>query len=531
MNAGGMGGSGGMNAGGMGGVGGMNVGGMGGAGGGITCVPGTGKACYSGAPGTENIGPCKGGATLCQADGMSYGPCLGEVVPLIEECGTTAVDDDCNGLVNDHCGLHIARGTGTNDQAILGIATDSDGNVIVTGHIAGALDFGAGIMTGFGGLDIFVSKFDKAGNHLWSKVYGSPTDDEGFGVAVDALGNIYVAGYYTGTMVVDAMNLPSSDLQDAVIIKLDPIGQLTELRPLGGLGNQRANGIAVDDVGAVIATGTFDNQFNTALGVATSAALLDGFVIKLSSTLTEQWQKTFGGSGDDEGVSVKTDSANRIYLTGYFDETVDFGGGVIGDGGSYDVFLAKLDSSGNHLLSKGFPVSGDQFGDVIDVDTAGNIYIAGDFNVSINMGGGLVNSAGNDDAYLTKFDSNGNHLYTKIYGDPVDQLMRAMAIDKAGDVVFALAHDGVVDYGGGPITNVGAAGSNDIVVVKLKGATGDHLWSRRFGNASDQDVRCLAIDGMNNIHVAGEFYGSINVGAGTISSSSGRDAFLFTLPP
>lgn len=525
MNAGGMG------TGGMGGSGGMNAGGMGGAGGGITCVPDTGKACYSGAPGTENIGQCKGGATLCQADGMSYGPCLGEVVPVVEECGTTAVDDDCNGLVNEHCGLRITRGTGTNDQAILGIATDSDGNVIVTGHIAGTLDFGAGAINGFGGLDIFVSKFDKAGNHLWSKVYGSPTDDEGFGVAVDVLGNIYVAGYYTGTMVVDAMNLPSSDLQDAVIIKLDPMGQLLELRPLGGLGNQRANAITVDDVGGVIATGTFDNQFNTALGVASSVNALDGFVIKLSGLLTEQWQKTFGGSGDDEGVAVTTDPANRIYLTGYFDETVDFGGGVIGDNGSYDVFLAKLDTSGNHLLSKGFPADGDQFGDSIALDAAGNIYLAGDFSTAINMGGGLVNALGKYDAYVAKFDSMFNHLFTKTYGDPVDQFVRSMVVDNVGDVVLTVAHDGVVDYGGGPITNAGAVGSSDIVVVKLKGATGDHVWSRRFGNASDQDVRCLAVDGMNNIHVAGEFYGSINVGTGTISSSSGRDAFLFALPP
>ena len=531
MGTGGMGGSGGMSAGGMGGVGGMNVGGMGGSGGGIVCDPGVGKACYSGAPGTENIGPCKGGATLCQPDGMGYGPCLGEVVPIVEECSTTAVDDDCNAAVNDHCGLWITRGTGTNDQAILGIATDSDGNVIVTGHIAGTLDFGAGVMNGFGGLDIFVSKFDKAGNHLWSKVYGSPTDDEGLGIAVDALGNSYVAGYFTGMMTVDAMNLPSSDLQDAVVIKIDTTGQVVELRPLGGLGNQRANAIAVDDVGGVIVTGTFDNQFNTALGVVTSVNALDGFVIKLSSTLTEQWQKTFGDSGDDEGVSVKTDSANRIYLTGYFDEIVDFGGGAIGDGGSYDVFLAKLDSSGNHLLSKGFPVLGDQFGDAIGVDAMGNIYIVGDFSTSIDMGGGLVNSVGKFDAYVTKFDSNGGHLYTKIYGDPVDQFMRAMAIDKSGDVVFTVGHDGVVDYGGGPITNVGAAGSNDIVVVKLKGSTGDHVWSRRFGNASDQDVRCLAVDSMKNIYVAGDFNSSINVGVGSISSVSGRDAFLFALPP
>lgn len=531
MGAGGMGGSGGMSVGGMGGAGGMGGGGMGGAGGGITCVPDTGKACYSGSPGTENVGVCKGGATLCQPDGMSYGPCLGEVTPIAEECSTKDIDDDCNGASDDHCGIWIHRGTGAGDQTVYGVATDSAGNVIVTGTVVNSLDFGGGPLPSAGGFDIFVTKFDPTGAHLWTKIFGGMTDDEGSGIAVDASGNSYVAGYFTGAIAVDAVNLTATDLQDALVIKLDPNGQVLATRPLGGLGNQRANAITVDSLGNVVVTGTFDGEFNTALGVIPTVSFLDGFVIKLGNDLTEQWQKAFGGSGNDEGEALTTDSTNHIYLTGFFDETVDFGGGIIADGGSDDVFLAKLDSAGNHVLSKGFPQDGDQYGDAISVDGDGNIYLAGDFDIHLDMGGGLVDSKGDSDVYVAKFDPTGAHVYTKTFGDALGQYMRAMVVDKMGNVVFVLGHDGTVDYGGGPITNVGAVGSVDIVVAKLLGTTGDHLWSRRFGNPSDQQARCITTDGMNNIFVGGYFYGSINVGPAFISSSGGRDGFLFQLPP
>jgi hypothetical protein len=106
-----------------------------------------------------------------------------------------------------------------------------------------------------------------------------------------------------------------------------------------------------------------------------------------------------------------------------------------------------------------------------------------------------------------------------------------MTVDKNGDIVFTAAHEGTVDYGGGPIKNAGGAFSSDVVVVKLKGSTGAHMWSRRFGNSSDQDPRCITTDGMNNIFVGGDFAGSMNFGPVTISANSGDDAFIVKLPP
>src|SRR5689334_3473492 len=77
---------------------GSGTGGAGGGGGGgglpQICIPASIKSCYTGAPGTENVGACKSGVTTCSADGLSWGPCVGETDPTAETCD--GIDNDCN---------------------------------------------------------------------------------------------------------------------------------------------------------------------------------------------------------------------------------------------------------------------------------------------------------------------------------------------------------------------------------------------------------------------------------------------------
>jgi hypothetical protein len=309
------------------------------------------------------------------------------------------------------------------------------------------------------------------------------------------------------------------------------MGQVLGNTILGGLTDQSAAAVTVDAANNVYVTGTFATDINTSLGKLVAVNLSDGFIMKFDNGLIPSWQKAFGGTGNDEGSAITTDSAGNVILTGYFDTAIDFGGGVVNGGSGLDVFLAKLTSTGSHLLSKGFPVSGNQYGDAVAVDSMGNMYVHGDFDTAINLGGGQVATAGLHDVYLTKFDAAGTHVFTKVYGDPEDQLANAMTVDKNDDIVFIVNHEGTVDYGGGPITYALNVGSSDVVVVKLKGATGAYVWSRRFGNVSDQDARAIATDATNNIFVAGEFGGTMNFGPVSITSSSSDDAYLVKFGP
>jgi hypothetical protein len=144
-----------------------------GAGGAEVCAPGAIVACYEGPPGTEGVGLCKPGSKTCAADGASFGPCEGAILPVAENCATP-VDEDCDGLAPSCKGtpLWSKRAGDANEQNAWGVAVDKSGNVLVTGNFTGAMDLGGCPLSKAGGSGLFVAKLDPSGACLWSKGAG-----------------------------------------------------------------------------------------------------------------------------------------------------------------------------------------------------------------------------------------------------------------------------------------------------------------------------------------------------------------------
>src|SRR5262249_4882884 len=150
-------------------------------------------------------------------------------------------------------------------------------------------------------------------------------------------------------------------------------------RVVAGTQSQRGNAVAVDKNGNAFVAGSLSGMTSFGVGATTSVDLLDGFLMKLGPNGTPSWLKTFGGIGDDEATAVTALPGGEALVTGYFDETVNFGSGNIDNGGGDDVFLAKVSSAGNIVFGKTFPANGDQLPDSISVDSAGNIVLCGSF--------------------------------------------------------------------------------------------------------------------------------------------------------
>ena len=177
--------------------------------------------------------------------------------------------------------LWSKRFGGTSFDFGTSVAVDSAGNVLVTGEFNGTADFGGGGLTSAGNTDIFVAKYDAAGNHLWSKRFGGTNYDYGYSVAVDSAGKVLVTGYFSGTA------------------------------DFGG-------------------------------GGLTSAGQFDIFVAKYDAAANHLWSKRFGEAGSDAGNSVAVDSGGNVLVTGSFEDTVDFGGGGLTSAGFADIFVAKF---------------------------------------------------------------------------------------------------------------------------------------------------------------------------------------------
>jgi hypothetical protein len=349
------------------------------------------------------------------------------------------------------------------DQRGESVVVDMSGNVIATGCFKGTADFGGGPLTSAGVQDIFVVKFDAAGNHLWSKRFGDAAQEAGKGVAVDEAGNVVVTGYFHSTV------------------------------DFGG-------------------------------GTLASAGSSDIFVAKFDAAGDHLWSKRFGDGDVQAPYSVAMDGAGDVVVTGDLSGTVDFGGGPLTSEISSDVFLAKFDAAGNHLWSKRFGNWRWQIGTSVAMDESGNVVATGRFQGTVDFGGGLLTSARatSDDIFLVKFDPNGNHLWSKRFGDQSYQRGAGVAIDGWGNVIVTGDFEGTVDFGGGALTS---AGYEDIFVVEFS-SNGSLLWRQRFGDQSRQSGTSVAVDAWGNVVVTGGFQGIVDFGGGSLTSAGMSDIYL-----
>jgi gliding motility-associated-like protein len=240
------------------------------------------------------------------------------------------------------------------------ITPDPAGNVVLTGFFQGTADFdpgsGTNILTSSGGRDIFVAKLAGNGNFVWAKSMGGTSEDYGRCVSTDPAGNVYLSGYFYGTVDFDPglgiFNLNSTYTgTDIYVSKLDANGNFIWAKELGGAGDDVSLGLCLDAGGNVYTTGSFTGiaDFDPGPGVfnLTSNGYQDIFISKLDNNGNFIWAKSFGSAAnEDVGRSIFVDVLNNIYTTGWFWGTVDFDpeAGVynLETNGLADIFVQKL---------------------------------------------------------------------------------------------------------------------------------------------------------------------------------------------
>src|SRR5438876_204969 len=251
------------------------------------------------------------------------------------------------------------RGGGTGRA----VAVDGNGNVLVTGKLSGTVDFGTGPLTSAGASSIFVAKYSAAGVPVWSRAFGGGFNDVGNGVAVDAGGNVVIIGTAAGTVnfgggpitangytIVVAKFSPAGGhlwsrgfaRKDMFVAKYSPAGAYLWSKLAGGFYDDAGKAVAVDPIGKVVVTGTFQAAVNFGTGSLMSAGRSDIFVARYSADGVPLATQRFGGADSDAGNGVAVDRSGRPVVTGSYRLGVDFGGTVLGGAGTDDIFLAGL---------------------------------------------------------------------------------------------------------------------------------------------------------------------------------------------
>ncbi len=318
---------------------------------------------------------------------------------------------------------------------------------------------------------------------------------------------------------------------------------------LGGTSFDQGRAIAVDEAGNVYTTGSFQGtvDFDPGPGTfnLTAAATSDDiFISKLDADGNFVWAKRIGGTGVDRGLAIAVDGAGSVYTTGYFTGIVDFDPGpgtfIFTSAGSNDIFVAKLNAEGNFVWAKRMGGTENDIGNDIALDGAGNVYTTGQFvgTVDFDPGPGTFNltaTAGSRNVFVSKLDANGNFVWARRMGGPVDVVGRALALDGAGHVYTTGQFRGTVDFDPGPGTfNLISAGSQsqDIFVSKLN-TNGNFIWAKRMGGTGFGIGYALALDEAGHVYTTGSFSGTADFdpGPGTfnLAATGDRDVFISKL--
>ncbi|WP_317896559.1 T9SS type A sorting domain-containing protein [Aurantibacillus circumpalustris] len=441
------------------------------------------------------------------------------------------------------------------------IVTDQCGNLYTAGTFSGTVDFDPGpsvyTLTA-AGQDLYVLKFDPAGNFLWAVQLNLELSGGGqmTSLCLDPQQNIWMAGIITGTADLDPgsgqYTVGTSGITQTIYNKLDPSGNFIS-GFLYTTGLYVSNPIIkYDAAGNFIVCGGFTGTVDFDPGAGnfplTSNGGTDVFVCKFSNNGLLLWALRYGGSLTDVVADIEFDSANNIVLTGNFNSTVDFDPGPgnfsltaisSGFGDPGDAYVLKLTPSGNFLwaVSYGNPSPNASFANNVALDTLNNVYVGSVFSGTLDVDPGVgtytLNSLGMRDDYFIKLDAGGNFLWGKQVGGADGDGVSGICIDK-NNKLFAMGLFRLsVDFDPGPATySLTSVGGADIFLLELDDA-GNFINAKQFAGSSDEFARDLWLDNSGSLYFTGGFSVTADFDPGpsvyNLTSNGAYDVFVCKL--
>jgi hypothetical protein len=370
--------------------------------------------------------------------------------------------------------------SGNNPQRAYALATDPTGNVYVTGKFQGTnINFNSGSgpvvlssKSNNGVSVVFFAKYGAGGNCIWAKTITVPSGSgivpnsasgAGLAIAVDTNGNVLIAGGFGGSKI----------------------------------------------------------DFDPGPGTASFTALnSDIFLAKYNRNGNYLWANVIGGSGNENATGISLDATGNVYMTGRFQNTVDFDPGVgvanLNSAGSDDIFLAKYSTNGSYLWASAVGSKGLDISNAVGTDAVGNAYITGYFQgsaIDFDPGPGTATlSSSGSNIYFAKYNKNGNYVWAKVLYGSVG-FSNSLSADALGNIYIAGAvTSSSLDFDPGiGVVNLNI-GSNGAGFFAKYDSTGAYLLAKSLVGCAG--LQSITKNGQGKIFIAGQFSGATDFDTG-----------------
>lgn len=351
----------------------------------------------------------------------------------------------------------------------------------------------------------------------WVNDIGGSGDVKAAGMATDAQNNIYVTGYFTGTVDFDpsagVTNLTSVGDYDTYVAKYTPAGALVWAVSLGGDGLDQANYLTVDNNGNPTIIGqTQSSTFNAGTYSFPNQGAEDIFVVHLNSSGSVLWAKPIGSYGTDRGEEVNSDAQGNVIMTSIFQESITLGPNMYTAlGGSFNGLVTKYDASGNLLWAINLGISGDTEVYGNGIDNNGNIVVSGYCDGSVDFdplgAHNVVNSNGNK-GFVAKYTPAGKLIWVNFINGDFEYKQSIVGLDSNNNIYLTGAFSGSATFNGS--IGITAAGSEDTFLAKYSSAGAFQFAKDIGGSGASSYPYQIRADKTNDVYITGYFNGTID---------------------
>lgn len=341
--------------------------------------------------------------------------------------------------------------------------------------------------------DIFLAKYTPGGNLVWAKTIGGTGSEGAYSLHIDDAFNLYMAGDYTDAACdldpgAGTTALPYSNGDEMFFAKYDSSGALIWARGIAGPGADVVTSITTDPQGNIYITGSFQGTVDFDPSAATNNETVSGiktqiFLAKYDNSGNYLWSESAGTSNyDDAGYDVAVDTAGNVLMCGYITLS-----------GDPSIVVSKYSSAGTNIFQKIFTTSpgSESYATSITTDDSARIYITGWFQGTVDLnpdaGSSLHTSGSNNNILLGRYETDGSLYWSRSFGGGLDD--RGVCLEAEGErltVCGYFQNSADFDLNAGTYA-LNSNGGKDVFIAQYD-LTSALVWAGKVGNNANDEV-------------------------------------------